>query len=180
MTDIASPPRLVDARRTALEPVRVALLDDARAEADRLIADATRAADLIVGRAQLDADAAIEQARRRGAASAEARADQTLTHTRSTAHTEILRAEDDIRRGLHGAARAAVLDLRTDHRYPVLMSELELRARRQLGPDAMITPDPDGGGFVAQSGGRRVDYTLPALADRALDALADKVAALWR
>ena len=41
--------------------------------------------------------------------------------------------------------------------------------RAQLGAGATITRDPPGeGGVVAEAAGRRVDYTLPALARLAL------------
>ena len=53
-----------------------------------------------------------------------------------------------------------------------------LRARAALGPDAILTEAPEGG-LVAESGSRRLDLTLPTLADAALEAAADQVAGLW-
>ena len=48
------------------------------------------------------------------------------------------------------------------------------------GSVAVIERDPDpAGGIVAELGSRRVDYSLPQLADRALDVLADEVARSW-
>ena len=53
-------------------------------------------------------------------------------------------------------------------------------ARDQLGPGARIERDPpELGGVVATAGTRRVDYTLTALAERALNDHADEVTALW-
>jgi hypothetical protein len=76
--------------------------------------------------------------------------------------------------------RRAVLDLRADPRYPALLDHFEQVARRQLGADAVIERDPDGvGGIVAHQGDRRVDYSLAALADRALDTLGDDIERLW-
>ncbi len=67
--------------------------------------------------------------------------------------------------------------MRDDPRYPALLDHFEAVAREQLGDDAVIERDPiPGGGIVAELGSRRVDYTLPQLADRALEVLADEVA----
>ena len=177
MTAVRAAP---DALRVTLEPVRLALLADARADADRLVADATETAELTVAEATRDADEAVERARRRGIASARARADQVLAPRRNAADTSVLEAKESIRARLHQAASAAVLDLPDDDRYPALVHGLEERARDQLGPHTQIEHDPDGrGGIVAIDGDRRVDYTLAALADRAIDAHADEVARLW-
>jgi vacuolar-type H+-ATPase subunit E/Vma4 len=169
-----------DAHRAALEPVHRALLEDARTEAERLVADATRAAELVVAEAARDADEEVERARQRGIASARARAEQALGYARNAADTVVLEAKEGIRLRIHQATHAAVLELRGDDRYPALVRELEHRAHNQLGPDVQIEYDPDGrGGIVAIDGHRRVNYTLPDLADRALDAHADEVARLW-
>ena len=92
----------------------------------------------------------------------------------------MLECKEDIRRRFHLAVRAAALDLEDDARYPDLIDMLEALARKQLGPAARIERDPGGlGGIAAADGSRRVDYTLPALAERALESVADKVALLW-
>jgi vacuolar-type H+-ATPase subunit E/Vma4 len=163
----------------ALEPVRRALLADARADADRIIGEATREAALTVDEAEQEAAVSIERAVRHGTASAQARSDQRLAQARAEVHGEILRAQDQVRRRLHHAVHTAALDLRSDPRYPDLLNELERLARNQLGPNAQIKRDVRTGGIVAIAGSRRVDYTLPALAERALDVQADKVTLLW-
>ena len=66
---------------------------------------------------------------------------------------------------------------RTDD-YAALRERLERLARALLGPDAEVTGHPEGG-VVARAPGRRVDLSLPALADRALDRLGGEVRALW-
>ena len=51
--------------------------------------------------------------------------------------------------------------------------------RAQLaGPDAEISEPPEGG-VVAVAAGRRWDFSLPALAGRAVDALGPEVERLW-
>lgn len=180
MTTVAPDPTGLSEMRAELEPVREALLADATSQADRLIADATSAAATEADEAERKAETEIERAARRGAASARARANQELAHVRNAAHREVLEAKDDIRGRFQEALHAAALNLRNDARYPALVDELERLARHQLGPNTHIERDPNGlGGIVGVSGARRVEYTLPALADRALESVADKVGQLW-
>jgi vacuolar-type H+-ATPase subunit E/Vma4 len=163
-----------------LGPVRDALLEDAAAEADQVAADANRDAALLVDGAERDAEREIERANRRGAQSAEVRAAGMIAQARGDAHQAILSARQDVRSRLHDAVHVAAQDLRADIRYQALLDELERLARGQLGADAEIERDPDQqGGIIAVADSRRVDYTLAALANRALDAHADQVAQLW-
>jgi vacuolar-type H+-ATPase subunit E/Vma4 len=62
--------------------------------------------------------------------------------------------------------------------YEALRARLADRAREQLGPQALLVESPDGG-IVASAGNERVDLSLPALADRALERSGPEVAALW-
>ena len=59
-----------------------------------------------------------------------------------------------------------------------LLDALRARVRAELGPDATVREHPDGG-LVAEAPGRRLDLSLPALADDAVDALGGAAAALW-
>jgi hypothetical protein len=60
------------------------------------------------------------------------------------------------------------------------LDHLEALARAQLGDAVEIERDPAPyGGVFAVAGSHQVDYRLPILADRALDAIADEVASLW-
>ena len=78
-------------------------------------------------------------------------------------------------------SREAVLRLREDSRYPALLDRLARTAREQLGPDAEVEVDPPGlGGVIGRTGRVSVDYTLPALADRAIASLGDELESLWR
>jgi vacuolar-type H+-ATPase subunit E/Vma4 len=166
--------------RAELEPVRQALLADAQARADRILDDAVRGSDLETEGARQDADAEIERATRRGAATAQARISRQLATARDVAHHQILETKNDIRNRFRDAVHDAALDLRSDIRYPTLLDQLERLARDQLGAHARIERDPaELGGIVAIDGSRRVDYTLPALAERALDSIADRVTELW-
>ena len=166
--------------REQLEPVRYALLENARSRAEQIIEEAHAAADAVVADATEKADGEIRRAVDRARAAAQARSDQRLEQARAGAHQHILRTKADITRRLAVATHEAVLDLRSDPRYPDLLAHLERLARSQLGPDAEIDRDPDGvGGAIGRHGPRRVDYTLPALGDRALNQLGDYTEQLW-
>jgi vacuolar-type H+-ATPase subunit E/Vma4 len=161
-----------------LAPVRRALLEDATAEGERLVAAATADAHDVVAAARADVDEAVERARHKAAAAAAARRERELATARRDAHGMILAERAALRRSLIDRVHAAVAALPDDPRYPELVDRLVRLARDQLGDDAVVTDDPDGG-FVASVGPRRVDYRLAALADRAVDAAAEEVAGLW-
>jgi vacuolar-type H+-ATPase subunit E/Vma4 len=164
-----------------LEPLREALRAEADAERKRrlravedecarLVADAEAEAHALVRQGRLDGEAAArrEGARRRDAATRKAR--------------EIrLRARQRQIEELDRRARAAVLDARTDDRYPALLERLASVVREQLGPDAEVEIDPAGlGGVIGHRGKATVDYTLPSLAGRAITDLGEEVERLWR
>lgn len=178
MTIVAQPEVIDDRVLAELDPVRRALLDDARAEAERLRVEARAAADRAIDDARAEVDAAVARARRKATASAQVRAEEHLAAARRDAHTAVLEAQAELRRQLIERVRSASANIRDDPRYQRLVDHLVALAREQLGDDAEITHDPDGG-IVASSGSLRVDYRLAALADRAVDAAAEEVAALW-
>jgi vacuolar-type H+-ATPase subunit E/Vma4 len=163
-----------------LDPVRQALLDDARAEAGRIRTEARRRADDAVAEAEQEVAAEVAEVTRRQAIAAGARADQVRARADAEAHTEMLGAREDVHQDLLEAVRVAALRLRDDERYPALLDHFEAVARAQLGAEAHVERDPPAdGGIVAVAGTRRVDYTLTTLAERALDVHADEVTALW-
>ena len=108
-----------------------------------------------------------EARRRRAAARRRARESQLERNARC--YDELrLRA----RRGARAAGRPRVPEAA---RPPVA------GARVQLGPDAAVEIDPpDIGGVVGRADGRSVDYSLPALAERAVEDLDGRLEALWR
>lgn len=164
----------------ALQPVRLALLADAELEADRIIAAARTAADESVAGALSEADAEVERARDRAERSARAHTARLQARVLDQGRRTVLAAKEQLRRRLVDDVHDAALELREDPRYPLLLDHLEALAVRQLGDDAVIERDPEGaGGLIARTDLRRVDYRLASLADRALDALADEVGALW-
>ncbi|MGB5757865.1 MAG: V-type ATP synthase subunit E [Acidimicrobiales bacterium] len=164
----------------ALEPVRQALLADAKAEADRIVSAAVDAAAELIAQAQAGADEAVDQARHRAELAAQVYAEQRLAQIRSDSHRAVLDTQAQLGQRLLDEVHTAARALRGDPRYPALLDHLESLARSQLGDGAVVDRDPEpGGGIVARAGARRVDYRLVALADRAIDTLADEVAELW-
>jgi vacuolar-type H+-ATPase subunit E/Vma4 len=163
-----------------LEPVRQALLADAAAQADALVAAATREVEASIAEVQQRCDQQVAEVEQRSARASRASLDQEVANARAEAHGAVLGARARAHDRLVEAARAAAMDMRHDPRYPALLDHFERIAHEQLGDDATIERDPtSGGGIVATLGSRRVDYSLPQLADRALEVLADEVARSW-
>lgn len=162
----------------ALAQVRAFLLARARAEADRVRAEAAAEADAALAQAREQAaailDAAREQGKRDGAqltAAAQAQA-------RRRARGLLLAAQRRAYQALRQRGRAAAAALHEQPDYPVLHERLARLARQLAGPDAVVAEAP-GGGVLARAPGRRVDCSLDALADRAVDALGGEVEGLW-
>ncbi len=162
-----------------LQPVRAALLADAEREAAEIRAAARTAADALIAEAEREVATAVEQERERARRSARARADHNASDARRAARQLLQAAGESERTRLIQALHATIGRLRDDDRYPQLVDALERRARAQLGDGADLRRDPAGrGGIVGRAGPRSVDYTLDALADRALAALGEEVATL--
>jgi vacuolar-type H+-ATPase subunit E/Vma4 len=164
-----------------LEPLREALraetdselrqrLEAVEDECAQLVADAEAEAHALVRRGRLEGEeaAAREGARRRAAATRKAREIRLRARRRQVDELERL-------------AREAVPAVRSDVRYPALLERLAAVVREQLGPDAAIEVDPAGvGGMIGRRGRATVDYTLPALAERAIAGLDEELERLWR
>jgi hypothetical protein len=161
-----------------LGPVREALLAAARADATATAEQAEAAAAAVLDEARARADAIVAAAR------AEGERDAARTQAREAArvHREgretVLRAQQEAYARLRIRARAEVRALRADPAYAGLLERLRSRARAELGEDAEIREHPDGG-VVAETPGRWLDLSLPALADQAVDALGAEVTRLW-
>lgn len=165
---------------TWLEPVRRSLLDDATAEADRIVAEARTVASARIAEAEENVDEELRRAEQRGRAVAEARTAAEVAREAERARREVLATARRIHERLIAETRAASTVLRGDPRYPSLLNRLEELARAQLGDELTIRHDDDLGGLIASDDrGRRVDYRLPELAERALGDLAEEIARLW-
>ncbi len=170
----------LDSGRAAasLKPVRAALIRDAEADAQRAIDAAQAEADRIIANARHTARQTAETARAAGRKAGTRAADADVAGLRRGLRNQLLAARDDAYRSWRQEGAEAVLRLRDDPRYQSWKEALTRTARDMLGADAHVVEHPQGG-VVAELGSRRVDLSLPALADRALDQVAEEVDGLW-
>ncbi len=155
----------VEAETEAVE--RLAQVDEA---CKRRLADAHATARELTKQGRLEGGrvAARNSLRRRAAANRRAR------EVRLAAQRGLV---DDLRL----RANEAALELREDARYGGLLERVSQAAKSQLGADAEIEVDPpDLGGVRARVGSTSVDYTLPALVDRAIAELDGQLETLWQ
>jgi vacuolar-type H+-ATPase subunit E/Vma4 len=160
--------------RTALAPVRAALLAAARAEAGQIRerAEVDAAATLAVARA---AAARIrDQARAQGVASGTAAAATERHRARRAARADVRRAQREGYEQLLAAAREAVARLPAEPGYPGLHRRLVAAVTGTLGEGARLA-EAAGGGVVGVAPGRRVDFSLAGFADRAVRAVASQL-----
>jgi hypothetical protein len=175
-------PRLGGADRSAaqdaLAPVRETLLAAAAAAA----ADTLRGADQDVAArlAAAEARAAelVARSRAQGAEDGEAALTLERARGRRAARAVVLRTQREVYDELRSRCREAVHDLCAGPSYPVLRDRLVDLVHRELGPDATVRDDPDGG-LVGELRGRRVDLSADALAERAVTSLGAQVGQLW-
>ncbi len=171
---------------TAAPEPHLAALDDAlrRSVAHHTASKIARAhndAAARTERARAEADALARRARADGEAAADAVSARARAELRRNAGATVLDAEQAVLRELRERVREAVLHLREEPDYPQLLDGLTARARARLGNDAHVVRDPEGlGGIVAEREGRRLDYTLPALAERALAELGASIEDVWK
>jgi hypothetical protein len=164
-----------------LDPVRAALVADARERAAGLRSAAQRDADAAIAAAHAEADRLLERARAEGEAEARREMATETARLRRQSRERVLAAQRHAGERLRDEARRAASALREDAAYPaVIVPALVALARRQLGPGAAVTVDEEAGGVVAETGDRSVDYRLPAIADRCLAALGPAREVLWR
>jgi len=160
----------------AVEPVRAALLGAARAAADRDVDAAHRYAADVLDTATTRVSEVHAAAVEAGRVEAAARTARTQAQARRDRRTAELHDQDAAYAQLRERVRAAVRALPASH--PQLRERLVARALTELGPDARITDTPDGG-LLAETPGRRLDLSLDALADLAVEALGAEASLLW-
>jgi vacuolar-type H+-ATPase subunit E/Vma4 len=166
-TSVASLAPVREALRAAAEAEAAEVLARAEAEVAGLLEDAHRES------ARIRADAAAE-----GAAVARGSAALRSARTRREAHEIVLARQSQVYTALVSGVRTAASALRTEPRYPDLLDRLSDRARALLGPLAVVTESP-AGGIVAERGSRRLDLSLPSVAESTLETMASEVSALW-
>lgn len=168
----------VDPVDAGLEPVRAALLAAARADAAAVAAAADKDAAATMAAARAHVADLVATARAEGAADAAAMLAGDRARNRREARRIELAARQDVWDQLRDRARAAVTALRADPGYDRLRDRLAAQARQLAGPGGAVTEAAEGG-VVAVAAGRRWDLSLPALAEREVDALGQEVERLW-
>jgi len=162
-------------------PLDDALRRAAARDAEAVVARARSVAERRLAEARAEADELERRARLEGEAAAEDLIAYDRTATRRDAAELVLRAREAVYDELRARIHTALRELRDAPEYAEVVEGLAARARRQLGADARVVDDPGGlGGVVAERGGRRVDDTLPALADRAFADVMYRVEEIWQ
>lgn len=160
---------------SALQPVRVALIHGAEADAERELVQARQTAGAELAEAWATAAAILERAADAGRVDADAVIAAERTAARRSARAVELAAQREVYEELRRRVAAAVARLAED---PALRGRLVAAVRARLGPDATVL-EAAGGGVVGVAAGRRVDLSLVAVAERAVDALGGEVCELW-
>jgi hypothetical protein len=155
----------------ALDPVRAALLRSAHTDADGVEADAARAGEGLLRKATVEAEHLRDQAKADAAADVAASLAASQARAGREARARVLAALREEYDTLREAAYAAVAGLERD---PTVHRRLVDAARARLGPEASLEDAP-GGGVTATLGARRLDLSLAGFADRAVDAVTDRL-----
>lgn len=162
----------------ALAPVQAALRAQAEADAHATLDQARRRAAEMRSQARARAADMLAASRTDGEEQARAAVAARVVRRRREARDVVLRAQRDLYDQLRRVSREAARALRHDPDYAALLGRLTARARDVLGADASVQESPDGG-VVAVDGSRRLDLSLPALAEREVDRLGAEVERLW-
>jgi vacuolar-type H+-ATPase subunit E/Vma4 len=152
----------------ALQPVRRRLLECARADAEREIAEAQQEAQHVLAAARNQAAQLAETARAAGRAAAETVSAQRRAALQRELRGAMLAARRDIYQQWCRRGTEAVLRLRDDPAYPHWATALRAAAQATLGADAQLREHPTGG-VVAEAGQRCIDLSLAGIAARVLD-----------
>ena len=152
----------------ALQPVRRRLLECARAEGEREMAEAKQDAQRVLAAARDQAAQLAETARAAGRAAAETVGAQRRAALQRELRGAVLAARCDVYQRWCRRSTEAVLRLRDDPAYPQWAATLRAAAQATLGADAQLREHPTGG-VVAEAGQRRIDLSLAGIAARVLD-----------
>ena len=170
--------RLPSGSEASLEPVRYALRRRADTEASRLAEDARRESESILSTARAEAEEIRKTAERQGAEAAHTEAAGRSARIRRQARRTVLAQQESLRTELIRHVQQQAQELRSDPRYPRMLRILTERADSILGPMASVTESYKGG-VTAAAGSRHLDFSLPALAEQALENHAGEVHRLW-
>lgn len=163
----------------SLGAVRSTILANAEVEAAAEVARAETSAAQQVQSARDAAATRVAEAH----AAAEVDADAQFTIERAAVRRQarriVLEAQARARSALVRDAISSLQARRGTATYQELIDRFAQRSKEQLGPDTDIR-ESEAGGVIGTCGRRSVDYTLPAVVERAVDAIGPDIEELWR
>ena len=162
----------------ALAPVRSKLQAQAEAEAQTTLDQARGQAGRIRAEARARAAGILADSRAEGEEQARAAVAARVVRRRREARDVVLSVQRDLYDELRRASRDVAQALRDSPDYPEILRRLTERAVAAMGQAAAVQESPDGG-IVAEAGSRRLDLSLPVLAEREVDRLGAEVERLW-
>ncbi len=162
----------------ALQPVRRRILERARADAERELAEAQQEAESVLAAARDQAGQLVEAARAAGRDAAETVIAQRRAALQRELRGAVLAARRDVYRRRCRRGTEAVLRLRDDAAYPRWLAALRTTVREALGADAQLTEHPTGG-VVGEDGRRRIDFSLAGIAQQVLDKIDAELDEPW-
>lgn len=163
-----------------LGAVHDALLDDAHVRALALTRAASGRAAETVAEAHARAEGLVAARRDAGRRAAAARAVRLRADALRAARAGELAARRALLAGLRDEIAERAQELWARGGEDALRAGVERRARAVLANGAEPSVRPvAGGGFVAEAGTRRLDYSLARLVERCMEDLGPEVEALW-
>lgn len=164
-----------------VERLRTSFLAQAAEDAERTIAAAEKEGRARLAEGERRATEIVASAQAEGTVEARLETAATIAAARRRARSVTLAARLELYEELRRQALAAAAQLPTMPSYTEFLQRLERVARADLGADAVVELDAgEAGGVVARAASRIVDYSLPALVDRCISALGERVEELWR
>lgn len=159
--------------KTALAPLREELVASARADAEQVVAQARARADLHIAAARTAAAARVAEARARAEADTASALAGEAARVRQQCRALLLAARravyDELRRRTHEEVRS----LREEPAYAGLRSAVENTGIARLGSGA-VSRDSGDGGCIVEAPGMRIEASLDALADWALETVSSE------
>ncbi len=156
----------------ALAPVRAALRSAAEDHALKLSDAARRKAVELLDAARSQAAQIVKAAALEGETAARSEAALQSSRVRREAREMVLSKRSSVREELRRQLRESASALQAESLYPQLIKALSERCLLLLGPSTTVTESPEGG-VIAESDSRRLDLSLPLLAEMCLDSMAE-------
>jgi vacuolar-type H+-ATPase subunit E/Vma4 len=161
-------------------PLRATLLSLADDETEAALGAATARAAGMVSAAEADEARLVARARAEATAVADREALRTVGRARGEARAVVLGARRELYDEVRRRVSTEAPKLRDDPRYAALLERLQALASERLGGEATLEVDLPEGGVRGVAGSRRVDLSLPRIAERCLAELGPELEVLWQ